>query len=55
VPQADHVSALPVADPEVLDEDLRELFALCTEKLGLATVAALNRSRVGVSAPATMR
>jgi hypothetical protein len=35
VPQADHVSALPIADPEGLDEDLRELFALCTEKLGI--------------------
>ena len=35
VPQPDHISALPVADPEVLDEDLRELFALCTEKLGI--------------------
>jgi hypothetical protein len=35
VPQPDHISALPVADPEALDEDLRELFALCTEKLGI--------------------
>ena len=35
MPQADHVSALPIADPEGLDEDLRELFALCTEKLGI--------------------
>ena len=35
MPQPDHISALPVADPEALDEDLRELFALCTEKLGI--------------------
>ena len=35
MPQPDHISALPVADPEVLDEDLQELFALCTEKLGI--------------------
>ena len=34
MPQPDHMSALPVADPEALAEDLRELFALCTEKLG---------------------
>jgi hypothetical protein len=33
VPQPDDISALPVADPEALDEDLRELFALCIEKL----------------------
>src|SRR5437763_6529267 len=35
VPQPDHISALPVADPQALDKDLRELFALCTEKLGI--------------------
>ena len=35
MPQPDHISALPVADPEALGEDLRELFALCTEKLGI--------------------
>src|SRR5207302_10144671 len=35
VPQPDHISALPVADPEALDEDLQELFALCTQKLGI--------------------
>jgi uncharacterized peroxidase-related enzyme len=35
VPQPDHISALPVADPEALDEDLKALFALCTEKLGI--------------------
>jgi hypothetical protein len=35
VPQPDHVSALPVASPGALDEDPRELFALCTEKLGI--------------------
>ena len=35
MPQPDHISGLPVADPEALDEDLRELFTLCTEKLGI--------------------
>ncbi len=35
VPQPDHISALPVPDSEVLDEDLQELFALCAEKLGI--------------------
>jgi hypothetical protein len=35
VPQPDHISALPVADPEMLDEDLQKLLALCTEKLGI--------------------
>jgi hypothetical protein len=35
VPQPDHISALPVADREALDEDLRGLFALCIEKLGI--------------------
>jgi len=35
VPQSDHISALPVADPQALDEDLRALFELCTEKLGI--------------------
>jgi alkylhydroperoxidase family enzyme len=35
VPQPDHISALPVADPQALDEDLRALFVLCTEKLGI--------------------
>jgi hypothetical protein len=35
VPQPDHISTLPVADPEALDEDLRGLFALCIEKLGI--------------------
>jgi uncharacterized peroxidase-related enzyme len=35
VPQPDHISALPVTDPEALDEDLQELFALYTEKLGI--------------------
>src|SRR6202048_437455 len=35
VPQPDHISALPVADPETLDEDLRALFVLCVEKLGI--------------------
>src|SRR5258708_8854368 len=35
MPQPDHVSALPIADPETLEEDLRALFALCIEKLGI--------------------
>jgi uncharacterized peroxidase-related enzyme len=35
VPQPDHISALPVPDPDALEEDLRALFALCTEKLGI--------------------
>src|SRR5689334_6272194 len=35
MPQPDHISALPVADIEALDEDLKALFALCTEKLGI--------------------
>lgn len=35
MPQPDHISALPIADPEALEGDLRELFALCTEKLGI--------------------
>jgi AhpD family alkylhydroperoxidase len=35
VPQPDHISVLPVPNPEALDEDLQELFALCTEKLGI--------------------
>ena len=35
MPQPDHISALPVPDPETLDEDLRDLFALCREKLGI--------------------
>ena len=35
MPQPDSISALPVADPETLDEDLRALFALCREKLGI--------------------
>src|SRR6266851_8218701 len=35
VPQPDRISALPVADPETLDEDLRALFVLCVEKLGI--------------------
>src|SRR5438270_3440363 len=35
VPQPDHISAIPVVDPEALDEDLQDLFALCTQKLGI--------------------
>ena len=35
MPQPDHISALPVPNPEVLDEDLQALFALCRKKLGI--------------------
>lgn len=35
MPQPDHISALPVPDPETLDEELRALFALCRDKLGI--------------------
>ncbi len=35
MPQPDHISALSVADPGGLEEDLQALFALCTEKLGI--------------------
>jgi uncharacterized peroxidase-related enzyme len=35
VPQPNHISVLPVPNPEALDEDLKALFALCTEKLGI--------------------
>ena len=35
MPQPDHISALPVPDREALDEDLRGIFALCIEKLGI--------------------
>jgi uncharacterized peroxidase-related enzyme len=35
MPQPDHISALPIPDPETLDEDLRAMFALCREKLGI--------------------
>ena len=35
MPQPEHVSALPVLDPEALDEDLQALFAVCREKLGI--------------------
>ncbi|WP_029007591.1 peroxidase-related enzyme [Azospirillum halopraeferens] len=34
MPQPDHIMALPVPDPETLDEDLQAYFAKCTEKLG---------------------
>ena len=34
MPQPDRVSALPVADPDGLDDDLRAIFARCVEKLG---------------------
>jgi uncharacterized peroxidase-related enzyme len=34
MPQPDHVSALPIADPAGLDEDLRAAYAKCVEKLG---------------------
>jgi uncharacterized peroxidase-related enzyme len=35
MPQPDHVSALPIADPATLDEDLTAVYAKCVEKLGL--------------------
>ena len=35
MPQPNHISVLPVPNPEALDEDLKALFALCTEKLGI--------------------
>jgi uncharacterized peroxidase-related enzyme len=35
MPQPDHVSALPIADPATLDEDLKAVYAKCVEKLGL--------------------
>jgi uncharacterized peroxidase-related enzyme len=34
MPQPDHVSALPLADPAALDEDLKAAYAKCVEKLG---------------------
>jgi uncharacterized peroxidase-related enzyme len=34
MPQPDHVSAFPVADPATLDDDLRAVFDKCVEKLG---------------------
>jgi uncharacterized peroxidase-related enzyme len=34
MPQPDHVSALPVANPATLDDDLRAVFDKCVEKLG---------------------
>ena len=35
LPQPDYPMALPVPDPETLDEDLKAYFAKCQEKLGL--------------------
>ena len=35
LPQPDYAMALPVPDPETLDEDLKAYFAKCQEKLGL--------------------
>ncbi len=35
MPQPDHVSGLPVPDPETLDDDLKALFARCVDKLGI--------------------
>jgi hypothetical protein len=35
VPQRNHISALPEADPETLDEDLPALYALCRDELGI--------------------
>jgi uncharacterized peroxidase-related enzyme len=34
MPQPDHVSALPLGDPERLDDDLKAAYAKCIEKLG---------------------
>ncbi|HUH84991.1 MAG TPA: peroxidase-related enzyme [Stellaceae bacterium] len=34
MPQPDHVSALPIADPAKLDDDLKAAYAKCVEKLG---------------------
>lgn len=34
MPQPDHVSALPVADPTKLDDDLKAVYDKCIEKLG---------------------
>ena len=35
LPQPDYAMALPVPDPESLDDDLKAYFAKCQEKLGL--------------------
>ena len=35
LPQPDYAMALPVPDPETLDDDLKAYFAKCQEKLGL--------------------
>jgi uncharacterized peroxidase-related enzyme len=35
MPQPDHVMALPVPDPETLDNDLKAYYAKCQDKLGL--------------------
>ena len=35
MPQPDHVMALPVPDPDGLDDDLKAHFAKCMDKLGL--------------------
>ncbi len=34
MPQPDHVSALPIADPGTLEDDLKAAYAKCVEKLG---------------------
>ena len=34
MPQPDHISALGVPDPAILDEDLQAIWAKCVEKLG---------------------
>jgi uncharacterized peroxidase-related enzyme len=34
MPQPTHISALPVADPAALDDDLKAAYAKCIEKLG---------------------
>ncbi len=34
MPQPDHVSVLPIAEPGALDDDLRAVYGKCVEKLG---------------------
>ena len=34
MPQPDHVSALPIAEAALLDDDLKAVYAKCVEKLG---------------------
>src|SRR4051812_27965071 len=35
MPQPDHVMALPVPEPDTLDDDLKTYYAKCVDKLGL--------------------